>query len=418
MNRFDDIFREKVKEAFESYDAGHLADEGWKSFVKEQKTKRRVALPVPFWSRAASVLILLSAGSVFLYLMFHQQKGTGPVAVLTDSVEMTETGQEPAGETIADYRKVPAQTASFPEKEQTATAVRTVVEKDSGTKAETRPGEMAIRRPDTDRYADRMVPVPADRKGVILSVTERKPVALVPTEKKEKKIFLPEADAGSYRKTSILAGLSGLMAGVEDRVASNPGVALGFYLEHRLTRSVALRPGLALTRHDYRLEDKYVGELLMAASRDLTNLAGTIDSYENHMEMLTMEVPVNLVFTVLERNRKSFFLSAGVSTVFYLNQQFCGKYLNVSTRENLNTYTGEITYETTYNTVYAESDHPAFSHVDLFALTNLSAGYAFPFGKNSRVLIEPYVQLPLSDLTSLHLHMRYVGMSVKVQFGR
>ncbi|HDR88231.1 MAG TPA: hypothetical protein ENN63_01200 [Bacteroidetes bacterium] len=418
MNRFDDIFLKKVKEAFDSYDAGHLADEGWKRFVKNRRKKRGLTLLIPFRAKAASVLILLFAGSAVLYLTFQRQKETGPVAVRTDTVDMKETGKKTTRETIAGDRKVPAQTATFAEEAKSTAAVRTDMEKASETTAGTRPREKAARRPDTDRYAYRFVPAPAKRKGGILSVADRKPEALDVPETEERMMFLPEADAGSSGKTSFMAGVSGLMASVEDMVASAPGVAVGFYMEHRLNRSVAIRPGLALARHNYSLGDRYVGDRLVESSHDMSNLAGTIDTYDSHMEMLTMEVPVNLLFTLLERGGKRFFVSAGASTVFYLDQRFSGSYLSVTTRENLNTYTGEITYDTSYRTVSAESDHPAFSHVDLFGLTNFSAGYAFPMGKNSFMLVEPWVQLPVTDLTSLHLRMRYGGLSVKVQFGK
>ncbi|MGC9472244.1 MAG: outer membrane beta-barrel protein [Bacteroidales bacterium] len=419
MNRFDDIFPEKVKEAFYSYNAGHLADEGWKLFVKNRRKKRGIILLIPFWARAASVLILLSAGSAFLYWTFYQQKGTGTVVVHTDSTEMKEARQETARETAAGGLKEPGQHAPVPKSAKPVTAVLAHVEKVPEATAGIRPEEKTTRQPDTDRYADRFIPEPVDRKFVVLSVKEKKkPAVLVPLKAEEGNRSLPEVDVSSYQKTSLMAGLSGMMAGVEDRIASTPGVSMGFYLEHRLNRSVAIRPGLALARHDYSLSDRYVGDRLLESSHDMSNMAGTIDSYDSHLEMLTMEVPVNLVFTLLERGEKRFFVSAGASTVFYLDQRFSGNYLSVTTRENLNTYTGEITYETSYNTVYAESDHPAFSHVDLFGLTNLSAGYAFPVGKTSRMLLEPWVQLPVTDITSLHLRMRYGGLSLKVQFGK
>jgi hypothetical protein len=41
-----------------------------------------------------------------------------------------------------------------------------------------------------------------------------------------------------------------------------------------------------------------------------------------------------------------------------------------------------------------------------------------PFGKSSRLLIEPYVQLPVNTLTSLNLRIRYGGLAFKIRFGK
>ena len=67
MKHFDDIFKENVEKVFSSFNADHLADEGWNSFVVRQKGQRRRAVIIPLWARAASVLLIIGLGIFFTY---------------------------------------------------------------------------------------------------------------------------------------------------------------------------------------------------------------------------------------------------------------------------------------------------------------------------------------------------------------
>ncbi len=66
--------------------------------------------------------------------------------------------------------------------------------------------------------------------------------------------------------------------------------------------------------------------------------------------------------------------------------------------------------------VRIESEQEPLNRVDFLGLANFSAGYSLPFGKTSHLLFEPFVQLPIKDLTSLDLRIRYGGLSMKIQF--
>jgi hypothetical protein len=67
-------------------------------------------------------------------------------------------------------------------------------------------------------------------------------------------------------------------------------------------------------------------------------------------------------------------------------------------------------------TVRIEGEQDSFNRVDFLGLANFSAGYSLPFGKTSHLLFEPFVQLPIKDLTSMNLRIRYGGLSMKIQF--
>jgi hypothetical protein len=101
----------------------------------------------------------------------------------------------------------------------------------------------------------------------------------------------------------------------------------------------------------------------------------------------------------------------------YFSQKFTGDFVNEYTQAYFNTYTNSMSTETRSSKVSVENNYSALNHTDYFGLANLSAAWSLPYGKTSTLLIEPFMQLPLSDLTALNLRVRYGGISMKIRFG-
>jgi hypothetical protein len=156
----------------------------------------------------------------------------------------------------------------------------------------------------------------------------------------------------------------------------------------------------------------------MDAAPTLNGATGEVVSYSTNLDIVAMEVPINFVFTISERQKRNLFVSAGVSTMVYLSQRFSGSYQNVYTQEVYDSATGETSLESNYTNIEVENEYEAFSRVDYFGLANLSAGYSFPLGKSSSMQIEPFVQLPTHNLTSNNLRIRFGGLSLKYRFGK
>jgi hypothetical protein len=104
--------------------------------------------------------------------------------------------------------------------------------------------------------------------------------------------------------------------------------------------------------------------------------------------------------------------------MIYLDQSFSSNFTNVYTEQKVDLASGNVYQETRSQDVNVKSDEQAFSHVDYFGLTNLSAGYSLPLKKGGNMLVEPFVQLPVSDLTSFNVRIRYGGLSLKFRFGK
>lgn len=217
---------------------------------------------------------------------------------------------------------------------------------------------------------------------------------------------------------TLMAGLSGLSAQSSGRATPASGLSVGLYLDQKLTKKISVRPGIALAMQSFGLNNSSIPAVITEAMSSYDGTNGSLYSSEGQLSMLTMELPLNIVFRIVERKRSAFYVSAGASTMIYLSQQFTAGFVSEYKKTSYDTMTGEYSSETRYSTVEVENDYGALSRADFFGLANFSAGYTFPYSKTGTLLIEPFVQVPVSDLTSLDLRVRYAGISLKMQFGK
>ena len=410
MNRFDEIFSRKAAEAFISYSADHLADAGWNSFIKKYKRKPRSGIVIPLWAKAASVAILLTVGTVYTYKTIDRKTDADIIEVVK-TIKAGETKPLITDKVVIDENEVLA--FAKPSSAGRIEKRMPVVNPD-----EKNPDSGVLKLTGSGESDGLIIPVMVRTQYITGDLFENRLVLIAQEQLKQRQVTLVEPDDLSHysRKTTFMAGISGMMASVEDVTSSAQGIAIGFYIEHELTRRISVRPGLAMARHTYDLENTSGNKALSYTAPVLSGLSGSLDSYKAQIDVFSMEVPVNLVFTIWERSKSSLFVSTGVSTVIYLNQHLTGSFRNMYSRESIDMATGEVFNETNYTMVDIESEHEAFSRVDYFGLANLSAGCSLPFGKNSSFLVEPFVQLPVINLTSLNLRIRYGGLSMKIQF--
>ncbi|HOE25600.1 MAG TPA: outer membrane beta-barrel protein [Bacteroidales bacterium] len=458
MSKFDDIFSRKAKEAFENYNADHLAGDGWDSFASRYGKQRRRTIVFPLWARAASIIILVTAGVLFMNRFISRNPGepTGLTAQqsgneMSDSTEAqtdtnaVETATTASVPVIADNELSTRETISGARqtgdggrrvRQATDTGGLDGLTPDTGNLASGQTGDAQTRK--TGNLAAGQSNEPAiavvtesDKMddiyaGVNLALN---PIEIRLTEKADSRLNLPPVKVlDDYRAqprqkmtTTLMTGLSGLMASIDNATTTAQGVSIGFYVERQLTRRISVRPGLAMAKHSYGMEGTPEEVLAGAntimdyAAPELNGLSGTTSSYEADIDLLLMEVPVNFVFSLWRRAEKNFFISTGASTMLYLSQHMTGSFNNTYTKTMADSY-GGTTYATKTTTVQVEREHHLLNRVDFLGLANFSAGYSMPFGRGTHLLLEPFVQLPVKDLTSMNLRIRYGGLSMKIQF--
>lgn len=407
MKQFDQIFKQQAEKAFSTFNADNMAEEGWNSFLSRKKGKKRFAIIIPFWAKAASVAVIVSVGGFYIYQTLHNQ----PDTFIAQKKFMSPQAIQPQAPVISSNSNLKTQPETIV---QTSTDLPVILSSKQDPIAEALVKNDSVY--DTGKKpSDQLIENQTDESDIDAKLSDNN---LAEDIKKEITANDFEEEAPSGSKTSIIAGLSGMMSSIENMMGNSPGVSVGFYIEHKLTRRLSVRPGLALAKHSYGTTNVSSGKVFMNSVTSAGMMTGSVDSYENSLDMVTMEVPVNLVYTIMERSKSSLFISAGVSTMVYLDQNFSSSFTNVYTEQKVDLASGNVYHETRSQDVNVKSDEQAFSHVDYFGLTNLSAGYSLPLKKGGNMLVEPFVQLPVSDLTSFNVRIRYGGLSVKFRFGR
>ena len=472
MNKFDDIFSRKVKEAFDNYDADHLADRGWNSFAGKYGNKRSRTIIIPLWARAASIVILVTAGVLLMDRLndmqtdepadrLAQETGT----MMTDSLlsENDSALITTAASGTAHASGTNAGEPGYKSKAGSKSAVAAVRQEATIT-AEA--GSMKTDRISRGTNAEFAAGVPpAKPSGVLTAATASVSAGVPPVEQSgvlstANAPVLPAASSGDQSgitygvnlavspreirlseesdtrlniqakpllndylvlprermTTTLMTGFSGMMASIDNASSDAMGVSVGFYVERQLSRRISVRPGLAMARHSYSLENTPGGSAAFDyTAPELNGMSSTTTSYSADINVVSMEVPVNVVFSIRKRGQSNLFVTTGASTVLYLSQHLSGNFNNTYTKTIVDSY-GDVSYESMTTSVKIESEQELMNRVDFLGLANFSAGYSFPFAGTSHLVFEPFLQLPIKDLTNMNLRIRYGGLSFKVQF--
>jgi hypothetical protein len=436
MKQFDEEFSRKAKEAFENYNADHLAGEGWNSFAGKYGRKRKSAFIIPLWARVASVAAILTVVVLLTNRIYHTKADEPGNQLAKESRSKLTESAINKDDTASAYPEI---TAPEPVKPSISPVITSPDQAYGAKISKSGQNPQAGREKSGYKTSETAGPVLAEAAGIeglLLAenseVAEMSPEMKLPdnpleirlTDDKDTRLKLQPKEAlhvysdipREKMTTTIMTGLSGMIASIDNASSASQGVSIGFYVEQQLSRRISVRPGLAMARHNYALGSTSGGNIAMDYSApELNGMTGASTSYDAYVDVVSMEVPVNFVFSLRKRARSNLFVTTGASTVFYLSQQISGNINNTYTRSTVDSY-GKVSYESMTTSVMIESEQEPLSRVDILGLANFSAGYSFPFAKTSHLLFEPFVQLPIRDLTSLNLRIRYGGLSMKLQF--
>jgi hypothetical protein len=198
-----------------------------------------------------------------------------------------------------------------------------------------------------------------------------------------------------------------------------PGLAAGVAAGYNLTDRVRLEVGglLSYNQLDVRNQATYsVVENFsnLYAGQDAT-APRPLFSGNNKYNLLALEIPANIQFNVFDGPGSRFFLSTGLSSMVYLHQSVSGiNHVHVQ-NDNSSMPSGSVSFSST--TIFVDDKYGPFSRIDLGRILNLSAGYVM-VGKSNSIVIEPFLKLPLGDISSGNLSLGMGGVSLKILFSR
>jgi len=130
---------------------------------------------------------------------------------------------------------------------------------------------------------------------------------------------------------------------------------------------------------------------------------------QSQLNLMGIDIPLNLQYEI-----KNFFVSAGVSSITYLNEN--KQYISYNLQESFLTDSiGNQSLETFYVAETVTENTKAFKRFDFAKIFNISFGYKIPINKNE-LAIEPYLKMPTGKLSSDNIVYYSGGVSIKYKF--
>ena len=128
-----------------------------------------------------------------------------------------------------------------------------------------------------------------------------------------------------------------------------------------------------------------------------------------------LDIPVNLKYKVVDKEKSGLFLITGLSSMVYFDQK-ATETMAVNSYFNANT-DGQLEFQRTVQQYTHEaSPESASDGVDLGRMLNLSVGYEYNLKNGTYISIEPYYKLPIGDMTFANQQFSIGGLNLRMNF--
>ncbi len=425
MKPFDDKFADNVREVFDIYQEP-VDEQAWHQMKNRLQGRQRRTFVIPMYFLKVAAVILLLVVPAFLWLYRPATDSVMPSAeeaikngehenVVAEREELHSTTSSVTNKTETTKKPVLAARPDKPSEKKKPVAMQETKElfPVSTEEAELIPGaaykgeiaeNLAIEKettpenvlPLTDDPDDtHVVPVYTEEDIIRDNLAWQKASAT-----RESHV---ELDAGSMKTWSPgeMARGVGFSAGVARLwdLGSNFSFSGGGVLVYN-------RINLTKTPTFVSRGDESFHDLLNIDGAEAIHIMDK--QVMTEMEFLAVDFPLNFRYKVMETSNKSFYVSAGLSSFLYLQQSYTQKteYLTAYTNAGYNGVQTASVENTLSNNV------SPFGRFDLARFLNFSAGYGIQ-SRNYSFVIEPYVKLPVTDVTSLNMSIGMAGVSLK-----
>jgi hypothetical protein len=433
MKPFDDKFAENVREVFDTFQ--EPADmEAWEALRQKLTNKRKTRIlglpPWSAWAAAAAVMLLISG----LLWFYPSGKDTHTEGLALTSEEI------PGKHDIQSIYETESQI-------EIKTPETFIVEPGS---SETKIPHTPERKEDVSLLIITEAnmttpPFPAPETKDIKELTpeaemaeiqvfERSPdpeepsLVVKPSEKQPapaQNLFFENdyaIEPVSRARSSLQVTAGSMFAFTNNQVADGVGFAAGVLNEWNVTDGFSIATGGVLTFNQFSFDPYASRNLDFAASPTFEHhLSGKWEGkmqydFQNHYQIMAIDIPVNARFRISHPSqRNQLYLSAGFSSLLYLQEQFTENSMAYTESYFQDAATGDFR-SINYTTRVTENETvDAFQRFDFARLLNISFGYAIKRDKGA-ILIEPFLKYPLGGITSRDIQLGMGGISLKYSF--
>ena len=139
---------------------------------------------------------------------------------------------------------------------------------------------------------------------------------------------------------------------------------------------------------------------------------------ETKTKLINLDVPLNIIWKFFSVKSNSWYVSAGVSSLVYLNQQDVNtKYSNLLVPVSLKVGGSDVkTYDIVSQVSVTQNTVTPSQTLDLAGRINLMVGFETKLSNRMLLHFEPYAKIPSPGQTSNSLNQTTTGINFKVSF--
>lgn len=196
-------------------------------------------------------------------------------------------------------------------------------------------------------------------------------------------------DAGKYNNAGWQVSLVGgsNLSVISGNVSKTAGLNTGVMVQHRISKSrVSLETGVIRETMEYAVNNKDYKPNGQPVSARWSNIVGNCTM---------IDVPVNVRYDIVNKKKRNAFVSTGVSTTWMVDESY-----SYDRRED----DGSI----------ANYTREGNSKNNVYAVTNISAGYEQKFDKTS-IQVAPYYKIPLGNVGTGNVNLGSLGAQVSIK---
>lgn len=239
-------------------------------------------------------------------------------------------------------------------------------------------------------------------------------IVVVGEESKEKEKSGTSRLSFGFMTTSLLNYAKGNQA---NQVQFGAGLTSGL----RLGQHFSIHSGIILAQNSLSLnqsspvvqsgrtaqsqQDAYFNSTSNPEAKQANIFVEDVNQENLDIDLLLVDIPLNVTYQVNVK-KMPLLITGGISSFAYIDQKF--------------TSYNSIELYNKANKVPAPqpkvNEEGTLSHFDLFRQLNFAVGTRVPLGTRTSLVIEPYVKVPLGELTSERVRYGSAGMSLRLNF--
>jgi hypothetical protein len=234
--------------------------------------------------------------------------------------------------------------------------------------------------------------------------------------------YVPEPPGGTIAKSENKAFTWSVMAGsmmtyAEQQLADGLGFSGGFLSEWKVSPLIRISSGLVLAYQQFDVSGMPLRQKMSRSDMYYAPENYSVQTLANHeYEILAFDIPVNIHFQLAESHKSKWFVTAGFSSLLYLQQHVTGQetaYVEALVNDQFGDTSRTLSYA---SEVSINASYDAFQRFDFGRLLNLSFGYEIR-GERRATIIEPFIKYPLGTVSSREIKMGMGGVSLRYRFG-